>query len=124
VDYLNADGSLAIRTDLTGLSQNAYNATLYYEDQQFSARISGAYRDEYLTFAPGRTSGIDVEGNAETFNLDFSATYSLNDNLQFTFEALNLTDEFQDQWVTSQLYLPSFYHHTGRQFFVGARYKL
>ena len=64
VDYLNADGSVAIRTDLTGLSQNAYNATLYYEDDRFSARISGAYRDEYLTTVPGR-NGSDVEGTAD-----------------------------------------------------------
>ncbi len=122
VDYLNADGSVAIRTDLTGLSQNAYNATLYYEDDRLSARISGAYRDEYLTTVPGR-NGSDVEGTADTFNLDFSATWTYNDNLQFTFEALNLTDEFQDQWVDSRMDLLSFYHHTGTQYYLGLRYK-
>jgi TonB-dependent receptor len=122
VDYLNVDGSVAIRTDLTGLSQNAYNATLYYEDDRFSSRISGAYRDEYLTTVPGRNSS-DVEGTAATFNLDFSATWNYSDNLQFTFEALNLTDEFQDQWVDSRLDLLSFYHHTGTQYYLGLRYK-
>jgi TonB-dependent receptor len=122
VDYLNANGTVAIRTDLTGLSQNAYNATLYFENDSFSARLSGAYRDEYLTTVPGRNGG-DVEGTAETFNLDFSATWNFNDNLQFTFEALNLTDEFQDQWFDSRADLLSFYHHTGRQYYLGARYK-
>jgi TonB-dependent receptor len=122
VDYLNADGSVAIRTDLTGLSQNAYNATLYYEDDRLSARISGAYRDEYLTTVPGR-NGSDVEGTADTFNLDFSATWTYSDNLQFTFEALNLTDEFQEQWVDSRMDLLSFYHHTGTQYYLGLRYK-
>jgi len=122
VDYLNADGSVALRTDLTGLSQNAYNATLYYEDDRFSTRLSAAYRDEYLTNVPGR-NGSDVEGTAETFNLDFSATWTVNDSLQFTFEALNLTDEFQDQWVDSDADLLSFYHHTGRQYYLGLRYK-
>ena len=39
----------------------------------------------------------------KAFNLDFSATWTFNDNLQFTLEALNLTDEFQDQWVDSRL---------------------
>jgi TonB-dependent receptor len=122
VDYLNADGSVAIRTDLTGLSQNAFNATLYYEDQQLSARISGAYRDEFLTTVPGR-NGSDVEGTASTFNLDFSTTWSYSDSLQFTFEALNLTNEWQDQWVDSRLDLISYYHQTGRQYFLGLRYK-
>jgi TonB-dependent receptor len=122
VDYLNVDGSVAISTDLTGLSQNAYNATLYYEQERFSTRLSGAYRDEYLTTVPGR-NGSDVEGTASTFNLDYSATWNYNDNLQFTFEALNLTDEWQDQWVDSRMDLASFYHHTGRQFYLGLRYK-
>ena len=30
VDYLNADGTVAIRTDLAGYSKSSYNATLYY----------------------------------------------------------------------------------------------
>ena len=122
VDYLNADGSVAITHRPHRLSQNAYNATLYYEDDRLSARVSGAYRDEYLTTVPGRNSS-DVEGTADTFNLDFSATWSYSDNLQFTFEALNLTDEFQDQWVDSRMDLLSFYHHTGTQYYLGLRYK-
>ncbi|HWJ04518.1 MAG TPA: TonB-dependent receptor [Steroidobacteraceae bacterium] len=122
VDYVDALGATVISTDLVGLSQNAWNATLYYEDDRFSTRLSGAYRDEYLTTVPGR-NGADVEGTAETFNLDFSATWTFNDNLQFTFEALNLTDEFQDQWVDSSLDALSYYHHTGRQYYLGLRYK-
>jgi outer membrane receptor protein involved in Fe transport len=106
---------------LVGLSQTAYNATLYYEDDRFSTRLSGAYRDEYLTTAPGR-NGNDVEGTAETFNLDFSATWNYSDALQFTVEALNLTDEFQDQWVDSRADRLSYYHHTGRQYYFGLRY--
>ena len=121
VEYLNADGSVALKTDLVGLSQTSYNATLYYEDSLFSVRLSGAYRDEYLTTAPGR-NGNDVEGTAETFNLDFSSTWTFSDSLQFTFEALNLTDEFQDQWVDSRADRLSYYHHTGRQYFLGMRY--
>ncbi len=122
VDYLNADGSVAATTDLTGLSQNAFNATLYYEDQTFSTRLSAAYRDEYLTTVPGR-NGADVEGTADTLNVDFSATWTYSEALQFTFEALNLTDEFQDQWVDSRAERLSYYHHTGRQYFLGLRYK-
>jgi hypothetical protein len=108
----------ALTTDLTGLSQNAFNATIYQEDDRLSTRLSGAYRDEYLTTAPGR-NGSDVEGTASTFDLDFSLTWSFNDNLHFTLQALNLTDEFQDQWFDSRLDLESFYRHTGR----GARFR-
>ena len=122
VDYLNADGSVALSTDLVGLSETAYNATLYYEDDRLSARLAAAYRDEYLTTAPGR-NGNDVEGTAETFNLDFSATWTFNPALQLIVEGLNLTDEFQDQWVDSRGDRLSYYHHTGRQYYLGMRYK-
>ena len=42
-----------------------------------------------------------------------------------TFEALNLTDEFNHQFVGDGLerQSTSVYHHTGRQYFVGARYR-
>ena len=75
VDYLNADGTVAIRTDLTGLSKSSYNATLYYEDEKLTARVAASGRDEYLTTVPGN-NGNNVQGTAETFNLDFSIAYA------------------------------------------------
>jgi TonB-dependent receptor len=122
VKYLNQDGAVVADTDLTGLSQSAYNATIYYETQRFSARVSAAYRDEYLTTVPGR-NGNDVEGTAETLNIDAAASFSLNENIEFTLEAINLTDEFQDQWVDGNGDRLSFYHHTGREYFLGARFR-
>ena len=41
--------------------------------------------------------------------------------LKFTFEGVNLTDEFQDQFNDSSNRV-SFYHHTGREYLVGFRY--
>ena len=123
--YLNADGTAAFggeKQDLTGLSKNAANATLYYDDGKWSARVSAAYRDEFLTTAPGR-NGNDVEGTNETTTVDFAGSYQLNDNLTLTLEGLNLTDEFQDQSVDSLGNRLSYFHHTGRQYFVGARYR-
>ncbi len=102
--------------------QHAYNATLYFDNKMFSARVSAAYRSEYLTTVPGR-DGNDVEGTAETMNIDFSATYNINDNFSVSLEALNLTDEVQDQWVDSIGDRLSFYHHQGTQFYLGARFK-
>lgn len=121
VAYLNADGSVAIRTDLTGLSKSNYNATLYYEDDSLTVRLAASGRDDYLTTVPGR-NGNNVEGTADTFNLDFSLSWRATDQLSFSLEGLNLTDDFQDQWVQSGVERLSYYHHTGRQYFVGVRY--
>lgn len=122
IDYaISPTSSLFVTDNLVNLSPNAYNATLYYENKRFSARLSGSYRDDYLQVVPGR-NGNDVEGKRETFNVDASFTYTLNDHLTLTLEGINLTDEFNDQYVDSSGDRASVYHHTGRQFFVGARY--
>ncbi|MFN4295259.1 MAG: TonB-dependent receptor [Brevundimonas sp.] len=106
---------------LTNLSKRAYNGTLYYEDSRLSARVSGTYRDGYLTNVPGR-DGNAIEGVVDTFNVDASAAWTINDNLQLTLEGINLTDEVATQYV-GDYELVSVHHHTGRQFFAGFRYR-
>lgn len=122
ISYLTSTGTLAARERLTGLSKTSYNATVYYERGEFQARVSAAYRDDYLTNVPGR-NGNNVEGTAETLTVDFSTSYSPNDRLTVTLEGLNLTDEANDQWVDSVGDRLSVYHLTGRMYFLGARYK-
>ena len=111
-----------VTDDLTGLSKRAYNATLYFDNKTFSARVSAAYRSDYLTTVPGRNSN-DVEGTAETMNIDFSSSYNINDHFTVSLEALNLTDEVQDQWVGAAADRLSYYHHQGTQYYLGARFK-
>jgi len=55
--------------------------------------------------------------------LDLSIGYDLSENLSLSFEGLNLTDEAQDQRVDSVGRRLSFYHHQGRQYYLGARFK-
>lgn len=111
-----------VENDLTGLSKSAYNATLYWENEIVSARVSAAYRDAYLTTVPGRNDN-NVEGTEETLSIDASASWTVTPQLDLTLEALNLTDEFQDQYVDSAGDRLSYYHHQGRQYLLGARYK-
>lgn len=120
IKYLSSTGAVTAQDDLTGLSRRSYNATLYYENDQFSARVSAAYRSGYLTTIPGRNSN-DSESTASSLNVDFSSTWTVNDNFKLSFEGLNLTDEVSDQYLDPDD-RSSFYHHYGRQFFVGFRY--
>jgi outer membrane receptor protein involved in Fe transport len=109
---------------LVNLSENTSNFTLYYEDEKLSARVSVADRDDYLTNVPGR-NGTFVERTAGTTNLDFSAGYRINDQFRVTFEGLNLTDEAENQRLDvteAPSDVVSYYHETGRQFFLGVRY--
>lgn len=126
IDYcdttVNALCTAFITQDLVNLSPTAYNATLYYEDDRFSARVSAAYREGYLQNIPGRNAN-PLEGKLDTFNVDAAASWKFNDQLSLTFEGLNLTDEFNRQWVgDANRQSTSVYHHTGRQFNFGLKY--
>ncbi len=122
IEYLNGAGAVVATRDLTGLSRTSYNATLYYEDDSWSARVSAAYRDDYLTRIPGSEAGTDADGTKATLNVDASIQYTVNDNFRVTLEGVNLTDEYQDQFNDSVAERSSFYHHTGREFTLGLRY--
>ncbi|AMX03998.1 TonB-dependent receptor [Microbulbifer thermotolerans] len=107
---------------LTGMSKNTYNATAYYENDVFSARVSFSKRSDYMTRSPASTrNGLTYEGTLGTTNVDFVATYNLNDNTTLSFEGINLTDEPNVQVVDFDRIVVD--HTTGRQFYLGAKYK-
>jgi TonB-dependent receptor len=130
IDYLGVVGGVTtvVRADqpLTNLSENTANLTFYFENDKLSARVSVADRDEYLTSIPGR-NGTYVEYTDGTNNIDLSVGYSFSDQFRLTFEALNLTDESENQRLDATV-LPanviSYYHETGKQFFLGFRYTM
>jgi iron complex outermembrane receptor protein len=122
IDYRNAAGAVVATADLTNLSRNAYNATLYYEDDRFTARVSAAYRDSYLSRVPGQEAGTDADGYNETLNIDASFQYTLNEHLKLSLEGVNLTDEYSDQFNDTAANRISVYHHTGREILMGVRY--
>ena len=108
---------------LTGMSENTYNATVYYENEDFSTRLSYSKRDDYLTQSPASVrNGNDKEYTEGTANLDFVASYNLTDNWKLSFEGINLTNEPNRQMIDSAGRIVVD-HTTGRQYYVGAQYK-
>jgi TonB-dependent receptor len=104
---------------LRGQSNFMYNATLYYEDDKFSARASAAYRDDYLVAFPGG-NGNSEEGVNATLNIDASISYEVTDGVRLSVEAINLTDEYSDRYVDATNRVSN-YRHFGREFLIGAR---
>lgn len=108
---------------LTGMSKNTYNATVYYENEDFSARVSYAKRSDYLTQSPAAVrNGNDTEYTEGTANVDFVASYNLSDQWKLSFEGINLTNEANRQMIDSSGRIVVD-HTTGRQYYVGAQYK-
>ncbi|HWU15981.1 MAG TPA: hypothetical protein VN157_18450, partial [Caulobacter sp.] len=108
--------AVLVTQPLVNLSPDAFNATLYYENGPFKARISGSYRDAYLIqVAPSATNSNDVRIKEETFNLDGQVSYELG-KMTVTFEAINLTDQEDSKVVDSVRQSSEEYVHYGRQF--------
>ena len=112
-----------VTNQLLGLSKYAANATLYYEDDRWSARVSAAYRSRYLTRVPGQETGTDADGFDATFNLDASVQYTINSHLKATIEGINLTDQFENEFNDTARDLSYYYHQTGREVLFGVRYQ-
>jgi len=77
IDYLvSPTSTTVIRDDLLNLSPKSANATLYYEDDTISARVSMSKRSSFLTRVPGQNNN-DVEGKNGTTNVDLSLTFKM-----------------------------------------------
>ena len=122
VKYLTGPNTF-VTNELTGLSKNTAGAVLYYEDKSWSARVSGAYRSRYLTQVPGAEVGTSADGFNGTFNLDASIQYNINSHFRVSLEGANLTDQYESEFNDTSKNLVYYYHHTGREILLGARYQ-
>jgi iron complex outermembrane receptor protein len=106
---------------LIGLSNGSYNATLYYEDSKFGARVSLAHRSDYLTDGPDRTGNL-WEFVEPATQVDFASNYSVTKQFKLSLEALNLLDTPYATKVDVDAERRVLYNHTGRTILLGARY--
>lgn len=82
---------------MIGQSKDTLNASVFYENDVFSARLSYNYRSE---FADGtHPNGLSFTDARQ--QLDFKATYQINPNLIASFAVTNLTNEHVVQYHDS-----------------------
>ncbi|WP_163937420.1 TonB-dependent receptor [Paraferrimonas sp. SM1919] len=115
---------------LPGLSDRTFNATFFYEDYGFNARISSRYRSDFL----GEVTAISltrqlVNVKAETvvdaqLGYDFSESGIASlDGLSVMFQVNNLTNEPFTTYLDGNKSLVRDYQNYGRNFMFGANYK-
>ncbi|MCG2583401.1 TonB-dependent receptor [Massilia sp. TS11] len=118
-----ANELLTEKANFVGLSPNAYNLTLYYEDPKFSARVSAAHRSSYIREVLGNVQGSDYTMADASTNIDFSVSYNITPSLRLSFEGQNLTDQPLRYSKDTQRNDTLLYVHTGRSFMLGLNYK-
>jgi TonB-dependent receptor len=119
--YLSAGVTATTTHDqFVNVSPHSVNATLFYDDQRFSAHVSLAYRSAYLTALPFKAEVPDGNYSYATTNLDASMSFKVSDHIKITADALNLTNQAADQYSGKVRKSQRVFSTTGRQFFLGA----
>ncbi|WP_308364002.1 MULTISPECIES: TonB-dependent receptor [unclassified Microbulbifer] len=116
-NYTRVEGETDSGNPFTGLSEESYNFTLYWENEDFQARISNAYRGEYF-----RNLSREEKVGASN-HIDLSASYNVNDNWKLSFEAINIGDEPKYRYLGEDEKRLYDEHFTGAQYYLGATYR-
>jgi outer membrane receptor protein involved in Fe transport len=141
----DTDGHTLGGVPMTGMSKNAYNLALLYDQGPWSARLAYAWRSKYLqavnAYGTNGGDGIDQnpaspnKGNGYSVNyalptwggaygqLDMGVQYKVTDNLTVAFNASNLTNSIYHQYMQQQIGLKEhFAFFTGRSYYLQGRY--
>lgn len=85
----------------SGLSKHSYNLSLYYEAKRWGARLSTAYRSNYISAVESGSIDDDERGYHATTHIDFSAFYRLTTQIKLNFEAINLSNVREELYSDS-----------------------
>ncbi|MBB6095421.1 TonB-dependent receptor [Povalibacter uvarum] len=111
------------RTSLFGVSDSSYSAVLVYEKDNFDARLSWVWREDFLNnYEAALFANPKEVWRASEQNLDFQLSYDLTDALVLTFDATNLTDEIYQSYYVNPTTNNFGSAIVGRTFALGARF--
>ncbi|WAJ71861.1 TonB-dependent receptor [Catenovulum adriaticum] len=97
-NYTYVDSQVEVTQDdvlvaqpIAGLSENSSNFVVFYEYEDFGARIGYNWRDAFLV---SNGVGTVADQYQDAFGtLDMNVTYTLSNSISLSVEAVNLTDE-------------------------------
>jgi outer membrane receptor protein involved in Fe transport len=106
---------------LPGLSENVAQVTLFWEYEGFETRVSGRYRDQFVS---EQVAVNDQTVNfAEELVIDYQASYEVNENISVLFQVNNVTDEPTRSYFSSEEQTGTI-QFFGTQYFLGMTYSL
>lgn len=106
--------------DLPGTSDLIYNASVFYENYGFSARLNYQYRDEWISPIEDPTEYWGEQERLD-FNLQYELPFELPvDSVSLYFNANNLTDETDLRYAGNNTVNQA--ESYGRRFLAGVRF--
>ena len=119
VRMLDKSGQRTAMEDALGAPRLAGNLSLAYRRDRLNARLAITYRGAYLATVPAPNGG-DVDGVDALVSVDAMIRYRVSDHVTLTAEAANLTNAAQMQF-SDRTEIPTYQHHSGREFRAGLR---
>ena len=135
-DGTQGTGQSAGNRPLFGTSKNTANASVFFENEHWNARINYTYRSKFYDGMMSVTGG--GLGNTPALlpywqqgqgYLSFSAGYKLNDHVSFSFDAMNLNNPKLRYFVNGHQAgldfgnAPEAFYVNGRQYYLTAHFK-
>lgn len=114
--YVDADQAL------TGISSTSYNVTLYYETDNWGLRGSMSHRNRWYTGRSDNVMSASTRGFEGSTYVDAAAFYNITEKLQFSLDAINLTNQKDTQFWGQNRYLYN-QNQSGRTYMMGLSYK-
>lgn len=113
---------------LEDLSETAYNATVYYEKHDISARLRYTWRDKFVStdFGGGSSTSSTLSFPVVTAargQLNASVSYNVSENLNVGLDVVNLTEERIEQYCVTDGALLCFVGLPDRRISLGASYR-
>ncbi|MCQ8821997.1 TonB-dependent receptor [Pseudoalteromonas agarivorans] len=119
IESITSLGGDTLAQSLPGLSNNVFNATIFYSMDDFETRLNVRYRDEFVSEQVAINEQV-VNFDAETV-VDFQTSYRFSDSLTMLLQVNNLTDEPTQSYFGSEQRTGTT-QYFGRQFYLGFTY--
>src|SRR5579859_3466504 len=104
---------------VSGVARHSFNLTGFYEKGPYALRATYSWTGDVLEQVG--TFGYSDVNNSAFGTLNLNASYSLNDNLSFTLEGVNVLDAAQRQFPKGGSFAS--YFNYGRSILAGVRFK-
>lgn len=114
--YVDADEAL------TGISKTSYNATVYYETNRWGLRGSLSHRGRWYSGHASDITDAGTRGFEGSTYVDAAAFFNITPKLQFSLDAVNLTNEKDTQFWGQPRYLYN-QNQSGTTYMAGLSYK-
>lgn len=114
---LTGESDLDIPTSPIGLSDNTYNATLFYERGPFAARVSYNHKSAYVERIERNMYPVYRDAYGQ---VDLAVSYQVTDNFRLELQGINVTDEATTGYTMDPAF-PTTYEFSGSRVSLGLR---